>query len=98
MILNRRNIGISSPRLVSTVTSTKDKTCLGRDAPTPKKKAIVVQYNMQANKAEMRSVTPENIQECLKDMGLNFSKYYKFEARRQKYQHMNMLRKLRKTK
>ena len=73
--LNRRDIDISSPKLISTIASTKDKTHLGRDPPIPKKKTLVVQYDKQANKAKIRSVTLENIKECLEDMGLDLSKY-----------------------
>ena len=44
--------------------------------------------------AKIRSVTPENVQECLEDMGLDFSKYNKFNAQQQSHQHMNMLDKI----
>ena len=30
--------------------------------------------------AEIRSVTPENVQECLEDIGLDFHKNNKFKA------------------
>ena len=43
----------------------------------------------------MRSVTPENVQECLQDMGLDFFKYNKFKAQLQKHQCINMLYKIR---
>ena len=77
-----------------TIASTKDKTHSERDTPTPKKKCLVVQYNKQANKAEIRSVTLENVQECLEDMGLDISEYIKFKARWRRHQHMNMLDKM----
>ena len=60
--------------------ATKDKTHSQRDTPTQEKKPLAVKYNKQANKAEVRSVIPENVQECLEDMGLIFSKYNKFKA------------------
>ena len=69
----------------------KDKTHTGKDTPIMEKKPILVQYHKQSNKVEMRSVTPENVQECLEDMGLDFFKYNKFKAQQARHQHMNML-------
>ena len=43
----------------------KNKAQSGRNTHTPQKKPIVVQYKKQANKAKIRSVMPENVQECL---------------------------------
>ena len=60
------------------------------------KKSLVVQYNKPANKAETTSVTSESVQECLDDMGLNFSKYNTFKTQLQKHQCMNILVKSRR--
>ena len=60
----------------------------------PQKKPLLLQHNKQANKAEIKSVTPKNVQECLQDMGLDFSKYKKFKASLQKHQCINMLNKV----
>ena len=40
---------------------TKDKIHLGTDIPTPEKEPQDVQYNKQANRAEIRSMTPANV-------------------------------------
>ena len=57
--------------LIPTIATTKDKVQSGRNTPTLEKKPLVVQYNKKAHKAEIRSVTPENVQKCLEDMGLD---------------------------
>ena len=45
-----------------------------------RKTLVVVHYSKQTDNAEIRSVTPENVQEWLEDMGLEFSKYSKFKV------------------
>ena len=40
-----------------------------RNTPIPERKPLIVQYNKQANKADMRSVTLENVQECFRGCG-----------------------------
>ena len=74
--------------------ATKNKAQSGRNIHTPKKKPLVVQYNKQANKTKIRSVTPGNVQECLYDMGLDVSKHNEFKAQLQRHQWMNMLDKI----
>ena len=59
-------INILSLKLIST----KQLLCRPSQEENP-----LVQYNKQAKKAKIRSVTPENIQECLKVMGLDLFKY-----------------------
>ena len=56
-MLNRWRIDISSPKLISTMAATKDKTWSGRDTLTPEKNSLVVQYNEQVNRAEIKSAT-----------------------------------------
>ena len=74
-MLNRWKIDISSPKLLSTMATTKDKTHSERDTPSPEKKPlVVVVYNKQANKDKIKSLTPENVEECLGNMCLDFSK------------------------
>ena len=46
---------------------------------------------------DIRSVNPENVQQCLEDMGLDFSKYNKFNVNRQKHKDLeynNWIRKV----
>ena len=47
--LNRQDIDISSPKLMYTMASIKDKTHLGRGTPIPKEKPLVGQSNKQVN-------------------------------------------------
>ena len=61
------------------MTANKNKAQPERNTAMPLKKPQVVQYNKHTNKAEIRSVTPENVQECLKDPGLDFSKCNKLK-------------------
>ena len=74
-MLNRQRIHISPPNCL--LLRIKHS---GRETPCCKKKPLVAQYNKQANKAEIRYVTPDNVQECLEDMDLDFSKFNKFKA------------------
>ena len=85
-VLNRQKIDISSPKLISTMTATKAKIHLQRDAPALEEKPLIMQYNKQADKAKIRSVTPENVQKSLEDMDLDFSKYNNFKAQQQRHQ------------
>ena len=41
----------------------------------PEMKPLAVHYSKQVNKAEIRSVTPENVKKYLEIMGLDYSKY-----------------------
>ena len=56
-----------------------------------RKKKLVVQYNEQADKVTLRSVTPKNVQQCLEGMGLDFSKYNQLKAYQQRERHLYIL-------
>ena len=71
--------------------ATKTEPSQEKNTTMPQKKPLVVQYNKHANKAEIRSVTPKNVQENLEDMDLSSFKYNKLKAQQQKHQHMGML-------
>ena len=61
--------------------ATKNKAWSGRNNTVPQKKHLVLQHKKQADKAKIRSMTPENVQEYLEDMHLDFYKYKKFTCR-----------------
>ena len=50
---------------------------------------MIAHYNMKTDKPVMRSVTSENIQQCLEDIGLGFCKYNQFKAHQQKQRNEN---------
>ena len=90
-MLNRQKIDISSPKLISTITATKNQTHSRWDILIPEKKPLMVNYDKQADEVEIRSVTPENVQECLESIGLDFSKYNKFRAWQKRHHWLNTL-------
>ena len=49
-------------------------------------------YYVKAGKADIRSVTPENIQQCLYGMDLDFFKYNWFKAHLQRQKKFNTLK------
>ena len=49
------------------------------------KKYIIVYCDSKADKAVIRSVIPENVPQYLENMALDFSKYNKLKAHRQKH-------------
>ena len=67
-------------KLISAMSANKNKAWSGRNTPILEKKPLIVQYKKRVNKAEIRSVSPENVKECSEDMGLDFSKYNKFNV------------------
>ena len=50
---------------------------------------LIMHYNIQADKAVIRSVRPGFIQQCLEGMGLEFSKYNQFKACQQRQRNLN---------
>ena len=69
-VMKKHTIEISFPSLLSTTAATKDQTCSRQDTPIPEKKPLVVHFNKQEDKAEIMSVTPENVQKYLEGWGL----------------------------
>ena len=53
-------------------------------------------YNVQTDKAEVRSVTPGDVQQCLEGMGLDFSKYNQFKANQHRQRKLNSLNEIEK--
>ena len=48
-------------------------------------KNVTVHYSANADKTFLRSGTLENVQQCLEDIGFDFSKYNKLEAYRHEH-------------
>ena len=61
------------------------------------KKNTIVTYNASAIKGMIRSVTPKDIQHCLDDMGLDFSKYNSVKACKQKQVNISKLIEVKET-
>ena len=78
--MKMHTVDISSPKLISPTVATKDKTQSRWDISIPEKKPLVVHYNKEDDKAKTRWETPENVQKCLEDMRLDFSKYKQFKV------------------
>ena len=78
--MERSKSEVSLPSLISTTTpmNTSDKPRQGK--PVLRMKNATVHYNAKADK-----VTSESIQQCSKDMYLDFSKYDTLKAHRQEH-------------
>ena len=62
-------VDISSPKLASTTTATRDCHEPRQVISASGKKNSVMDYNVKEDQAEIRSVMPESVQECLQAMG-----------------------------
>ena len=87
----KQSFNISSPKLVSFTAQTNDQHETRQKTPSSEKKNLVMYCNVQEDKPEIRSVTPENVQQCLEGMGFDFSKYSQFNAHQQRQRHLNTL-------
>ena len=77
-LVDKGNIEISAPKLMATSTPLKIDQHPRQGTHNPMKKNAIVAYNANVNQARIRSVSTENVQQCLQSMGLNVSMYNQF--------------------